>query len=244
MGKRVNLTGKRFGRWTVVSESDLRDCNGNIMWNCKCDCGIEKTVSGNSLRKGSSTSCGCYNHDVITKFGGAVYKEKLYSVWASMKSRCNRESDKAYRNYGGRGIAVCKEWECDYPAFKAWALENGYKPGMWIDRIDNNKGYSPENCAFKTPKEQQRNKRTNVKIVINNVSHCIKEWSEISGINYATIAQRYYAGIRPEKILDPVDMSRSHSELIKAALKEKMYDKANPRTEIFIEEMPDDDQPM
>lgn len=172
MGKRVDLTGKRFGRWTVVSESNLRDCNGNIMWNCKCDCGRQKTVSGNSLRKGCSTSCGCYNHDVITKFGGAVYKEKLHSVWASMKSRCNCESDKSYRNYGGRGITVCKEWEHDYHAFKAWALENGYKPGMWIDRVDNNKGYSPKNCAFKTPKEQQRNKRTNVKIVICKNKSC------------------------------------------------------------------------
>ena len=100
MGKRIDLTGKRFGRWTVVSESDLRDCNGNIMWNCKCDCGREKAVSGNSLRKGCSTSCGCYNHDVITKFGGAVYKEKLHSVWASIKSRCNCETDNAYHNYG------------------------------------------------------------------------------------------------------------------------------------------------
>ena len=73
--------------------------------------------------------------------------------------------------------------------------------------------------------------------MINGVSHCMKEWAEISGINYATIAQRYYAGIRPEKILDPVDMSRSHSELIKAALKEKRPNKENPRTEIFIEEL-------
>jgi hypothetical protein len=162
MGKRIDLTGKRFGRWTVVSESDLRDCNGNIMWNCKCDCGREKAVSGNSLRKGCSTSCGCYNHDVITKFGGAVYKEKLHSVWASIKSRCNCETDNAYHNYGKRGITVCKEWEHYYHAFKTWALENGYKPGMWIDRVDNNKGYSPENCEFKTPKEQQRNKRTTV----------------------------------------------------------------------------------
>lgn len=164
----------------------------------------------------------------------------MHSVWASIKSRCNCETDNAYHNYGKRGITVCKEWEHDYHAFKTWALENGYKPGMWIDRVDNNKGYSPENCEFKTPKEQQRNKRTNVNIVINGVSHCMKEWAEISGINYATIAQRYYAGIRPEKILDPVDMSRSHSELIKAALKEKRPNKENPRTEIFIEELEDE----
>lgn len=87
MGKRIDLTGKRFGRWTVISESDLRDCNGNIVWNCRCDCGREKVVSGNCLRTGKSTSCGCYNHDVITKFGKSVYKEKLYSVWADMGKR-------------------------------------------------------------------------------------------------------------------------------------------------------------
>ena len=178
------------------------------------------------MRAGVSVSCGCYNRDVIRKFGESVYKEKLYYVWHSMKQRCSNPNDKAYPNYGGRGIKVCTEWEHDYLAFKKWAMGNGYKPGLWIERVDNSKDYSPNNCRWETPKQQQRNKRTNVLVMIGGVEKCIAEWAELSGIPFATLERRIELGWPAEKLLSPVDKRYSHSEAIRKAI--------NPRTEITI----------
>ena len=109
------MIGKRFGRLLVLAE-DKRDSNGNIYYRCLCDCGKEKVIAGRSLRFGSTKSCGCYNHDIITK-ANPKYKTKLYGVYQSIKSRCNCPGDRAYRNYGGRGIKLSPEW----------AESNGYK---------------------------------------------------------------------------------------------------------------------
>ena len=229
MGKKVEMIGKRFGRLLVLAE-DKRGTNGNIYYKCLCNCGKEKVIDGRSLRLGITKSCGCYNHDIITK-DNPKYKTKLYGVYQSIKSRCNCPGDRAYHNYGGRGIKLSPEWS-PFEKFKAWAEGNGYKEGLWIDRIDNNKDYSPDNCRWATPKEQQNNKRTNLLITIGGVTKTATEWADSSGISSATLYRRVQLGWQGEDILKPVDKTRSHGEAIK---KWWSVHKENPRTEITIE---------
>ena len=86
---------------------------------------------------------------------------KLYEVWKAMRRRTKRENSQAYENYGGRGIGICEEWEKDFETFYKWAIENGYREGLSIDRKDNNKGYNPDNCRWTTRKVQNNNTRAN-----------------------------------------------------------------------------------
>lgn len=228
MGKKVDMIGRRFRRWTVVADAGKRTNSGAIVYLCKCDCGNEKIVSGTILRSGQSTSCGCYNHDVITKFGNAVYKEKLYHIWHSMIQRCYNKNDKAFHNYGGRGITVCEDWKSSYQSFKTWALENGYKRGLWIDRSDNNGPYSPANCSFQTPKRQQRNKRTNVMVTIDGITRCMSDWADDAGISLSTIKRRIELNWNGKDLLKPVDRKYSHGDSIKRAMRYKVSKRSDP----------------
>lgn len=220
MGKKVEMIGRTFGRWTVLAESKERTKSGTIRYKCICQCGTVREVSGCLLRNGDSTSCGCYNHEIITK-QDAVYKERLYSVWMSMKDRCRNPNNKAYRNYGARGIEVCEEWRRDYKAFREWAMKNGYNQGLWIDRIDNDYGYSPENCRWVTPATQSRNKRTTRLVRHNGEYVCLKDAEMLSGIKAATISRRIELGWDDSKLFQPVEMKYSHGEAISAALKSR-----------------------
>ena len=159
MGKLIDLTGKRFGRLLVVEKSESK--NGYAAWLCRCDCGNEKIISGNELRKGKAKSCGCLRKEVATKtfIKHGKTNTLLYEVWKSMKARCNNLNNKRYSSYGGRGITVCDEWRESFQAFYDWAMINGYREGLSIDRIDNDGNYEPSNCRWATASEQQKNKR-------------------------------------------------------------------------------------
>lgn len=123
------------------------------------------------------------------KHGG--YKERLYISWRSMKLRCSGHSDEQHRRqYYERGIKVCQEWENDYSVFRDWAMKNGYKEGLTIDRIDVNGDYTPENCRWATSKEQANNKRDVRMITFNGETHSMPEWADIVGIPYQTIFWR------------------------------------------------------
>lgn len=220
MGKKVNIIGKRFGRLVVVEQAERKSSNGTLYWKCICDCGKSKEIRGTNLTSGATTSCGCYNKEIISK-DNPKYKRKLYYIYRGMLDRCNNKNNKHYSNYGGRGIGVCDEWNI-YENFEKWALENGYAKGLWIDRIDNNSDYNPTNCRFCTPKEQQNNKRTNVIISIGGVEHTIQQWSDISGIKRATIERRYKLGWNPEDLLKPIDVSKSHGDAIR-----RIYNNSN-----------------
>lgn len=119
-------------------------------------------------------------------------KTKLYGIWNSMKDRCYNTNCKRFKDWGGRGIAVCSEWRNDFMSFYNWSMANGYKEGLTLDRIDNNGNYEPYNCRWITTKQQARNRRSNINYTINGVTRCILEWCEILGLNPKTVYQRIH----------------------------------------------------
>ena len=138
------------------------------LWTLRCvHCGLVKqTYNGKDYAKGKNHGiCKCqHTKKLYSEKPQKIKKAKmqdhpLYFRWESMKSRCYRKSDKDYHNYGGRGITMCDEWRYDFWAFVDWAMENGYRDGLTIDRKDNDKGYSPDNCRWITRYEQNQNKR-------------------------------------------------------------------------------------
>ena len=127
-------------------------------------------------------------------------KTRIYKIYVSMKNRCERKTSINYERYGGRGIKVCKWWQ-KFENFYKWAIKNGYNNDLSLDRINNNKGYTPKNCRWVDRKTQQRNTRANVVIELNVERHCIAEWAEITGINHSTIRSRYSRKWKAEDIL-------------------------------------------
>ena len=173
--KVIDMTGQKLGRLTVLGRAENAK-NGKAQWICLCDCGKTTKVTGVDLRSGHTVSCGCFHTERSSLVLSAISKgkvgdknnayrhgerhSKLYSVWAQMIQRCTNPRHKRYADWGGRGITVCEEWKTDFKAFYDWAMANGYKEGLTIDRRDNDKGYSPENCRWATIIEQNKNKRT------------------------------------------------------------------------------------
>lgn len=193
MSKFINLVGEKFGILTVI-ERAANDKYGRAMWTCKCQCGNEVIVHGDSLRRGLTKSCGCNRSNLIklnnTKHG--EFGTRLYNIWGKMKHRCNNPNNKSYKNYGGRGITVCNEWAKDFRTFYNWAMANGYSEEMTIDRIDVNGNYEPSNCRWSTMKEQCNNKRNNLLITYKNETKTLEKWVEELGINYNLTWQRIY----------------------------------------------------
>jgi len=128
-------------------------------------------------------------------------KTRLYNIWGNMIWRCENPKASIYYLYGGRGITVCEEWRKDFKTFWIWANNNGYSDELSLDRIDNDKGYSPDNCRWATQIEQSNNKRTNQRITINGETHTIAEWARIAGILKTTLRERIQRGWTGERLL-------------------------------------------
>lgn len=161
------------------------DCkNGIPIYLCKCNfCGSIVRIYASHFYRGS-TSCKCKN--LRKQF------PRLYRTWANIKTRCNNDRNPGYCYYGQRGIAMCDEWSNSFENFKDWALSHGYNEELTIDRIDNDKGYSPDNCRWVTCDKQNRNKRNNIYYIYKNRKCCLREISRLIGINYKTMWTYYY----------------------------------------------------
>lgn len=188
-----NLTGLRFGR-LVVQYLDHYNDRHVPYWKCLCDCGKTHIVCGTSLTRGHTRSCGCLHDEKAreraTKHGQT--HTNLYYVWQAMRKRCLDKKNKDYCNYGARGITVCDEWANNYIPFQDWALKNGYKKGLLLDRIDNNKQYCPKNCRWATRFQQNNNTRRTKKIKYQGKTQTLTEWCEELGFKRDTIYARVY----------------------------------------------------
>jgi len=197
-----NLSSERFGNFIVLKFSH-QDKNGHRHWLCKCDCGTIKSVDGPALVAGHTKSCGkCIPRSGPLKHANAKRLQVTpeYKTWLSMKARTTNPSSKSYAKYGAVGIKTCERW---FNSFENFLADMGRKPTLThsLDRIDNSKGYSPENCRWATPSQQARNRRTNVILDLHGLKKTVKEWSEITGIQPSTIHARLKMGWSINKTL-------------------------------------------
>jgi hypothetical protein len=187
----VDKTNRRYGRLLVV-ERDFSKTNGTY-WICRCDCGKTKSVNTMQLNNSGTKSCGCLADEILKGNQKKTHGEtetRLYSIWRGMKKRCYQKSSAGYRNYGGRGISVCEDWICSYENFRDWAILNGYKDDLTLDRIDSNGNYEPSNCRFSTYFQQANNKRTNRIITYKNVQLTLAQWCVITNIPKTTLCRK------------------------------------------------------
>lgn len=142
---------------------------------------------------------------------GTGNETRLYRIWRAMRFRCTNPTHESFAYYGGRGIAVCEEWDKSFPDFRRWALATGYTDALSIDRIDNDQGYSPSNCRWATAPEQNKNRRpSGVLVTHNGKTQNLREWASELGIYYTTLNRRYHKGLRGVHLFAAVDRTKSH----------------------------------
>jgi len=182
MSRIADLTGRRFGRLVVLYDTGERK-DGHVVWHCRCDCGNEVDRRSDYLTSGHTKSCGCYNRERAAEahtVHGMSRRRKyhpVYWIWGAMLQRCENQNCTYYKDYGGRGITVCPEWH-DAKIFINWALANGWRKELTLDRIDNDGNYEPSNCHWVTRKEQARNRRSNRRITFNGKTQTLAQWAE------------------------------------------------------------------
>ncbi len=203
-----DLTGKRFGRLTVIKRADdyiSPSGNHSTQWFCQCDCGNACIIAASSLIHGITSSCGCKSiettKELCTTHG--MTGTRIYNLYYSMRGRCYNPDSISYKKYGAKGITVCDEWmgEDGFINFYNWSMANGYQEHLTIDRIDGTKGYSPDNCRWATYKEQANNTKATVFLTYKGETKPASEWSEITGISQSAITGRKRKGWTDEECL-------------------------------------------
>ncbi len=193
-----DLTGQKFGKLKVIKDSGERQRNGKrILWECECECGNVKEINMRKVREMRTLSCGCYIRKYPSTATHGLSGHTLYGVWQKIKARCYNKANPAYGRYGGIGVVMCDEWVNDAPKFIEWALNNGWRKGLEIDKdiipkelgIDS-RIYSPEMCKIVTRKDNCNARISNVILTFNGKSQNIKRWSEELGISPSLIRTR------------------------------------------------------
>lgn len=242
MGRFKDLTGQRFGRFTVIKRGENeyagKDRQPKTTWICQCDCGNIKKVRAEHLRSGRVTNCGCWHEEKrkereekrLRKYEEkpqcTIHDKRLHNIFKGIKERCYTESCASYKNYGGRGIDMCEEWRKrgGFWAFRDWALANGYREDLTIDRIDNDKGYYPDNCRWATYKEQANNTRRKL-YNIDGEAHTLKEWGEILGISIKRLYSLHSRFDGEEKVRECIAAAKNGEDyrLCKTANRRSKY---------------------
>ena len=186
MSKLVDLCGKRFGELVVVERDTSRK---GTYWRCRCSCGNMTSVKASNLTFSLVKSCGCLKYRPHSTHH--LSKHPLYNVWYHMKRRCYDSKNPFYKDYGGRGITICDEW-LDFENFYKWSMDNGYEKGLTVDRIDNDMGYSPENCRLVKMDVQANNSRSCRMITYNGKTQNLMQWCDELGLDYKRVHNRLY----------------------------------------------------
>lgn len=202
MGKFIDLTGKKFGRLSVIKRTFNK--NNNVCWLCLCDCGNYTVVRSCALIQGITKSCSCLHKEIVKKSCKKNFekhklsKSRINNIWFNIKQRCYNPKNPNYKYYGKKNISLCPEWQ-NFKNFYTWAMNNGYKDNLTIDRIDNNGNYEPSNCRWVDLKVQENNRSNNRLIQYQNQIHTLAEWARITNIKYTTLKRRIDCGWALEK---------------------------------------------
>lgn len=220
MKRKVDI-GQVYGRLTVLRKADERR-GGQVMWECRCSCPLDKVVlvaSGN-LAGGRTQSCGCIRKEWLCSEAGRQAGEKGAAVnrmgekselrqgtknsWKNMIARCLHTTCRQYPHYGAKGVRVDPAW-CGPEGFALFQEEMGDRPeGASIDRIDPKGNYEPSNCRWATPKQQTRNRSNTIFITIDGVEKSMAEWAEIYGIGYDVVIARRQRKVPDTQLFNPV----------------------------------------
>lgn len=185
-----DITGEKIGRLTVLERVDKDGKHSK--WLCRCDCGKTVVVYGSNLTSQHTKSCGCYNLEQLSKRPkkkSPPGHKRLYNIWQGMRQRCTNPHNSRYNIYGGKGIAVYEGWD-EFGKFKEWALANGYKEELTIDRIDSDKNYEPSNCQWITLSENSKKTKQNIYLTYNGKTQSRADWAKECNINLSTLRER------------------------------------------------------
>ncbi len=209
-----DITGMTFGKMRVISCAG-KDKNNSAIWNCICECGTEKIAVGYSLRIGAIKSCGCYSHNLAgdrQRTHGHTTKghqTKTYQIWSGMIARCRNPKHISYRYYGARGIDVCEHWL----TFSNFLADMGEKPpGHSIERKDNDKNYTPDNCKWATRAEQHSNTSRNRHLTFNGMTLTLSQWARHLHVDVTTLHSR----------LEHWDLDRALTQKVSDSYKKRM----------------------
>lgn len=195
---RHKYVGNRYGNLVII---DVIKHEYHPYALCVCDCGVEKKVRMDHLQSGGTKSCGCQKYknkkNIHIKHNSS--KTRLYKIWIGVKQRCFNKNNAEYKNYGGRGITVCKEW-LDFSVFKEWAISNGYADNLTIERVDVNGDYCEQNCKWIPLSEQLKNTSRSVFITFNGETLCANDWCKRFGLPNNSVIRRYRKGLPLEEV--------------------------------------------
>lgn len=197
----IDLVGKTFGRLTVIKRADSPKGSKCPRWVCRCSCGNIVEVMGTELRGGGTQSCGCLKREMCisrsTKWKDDI-ERALTARFDDMKKRCYNPNCAGFHRWGGRGIRICDEWLADRSKFIDWAKSNGFKPGLEIDRIDNDGPYAPWNCRWVSRLDQANNKSNNTYVCIDGFTQTLAQWSRSIGCTQSYLS--YLNCNKPEQL--------------------------------------------